>query len=128
LPHPPWAVRHPAVIAAGSRLIHAGSTAFEQAALRRYGVGKRPVRGRAQVTGLTAGALHLQTFGGKETFVARHQDIHPTFQRNFRQHNAFEQAELILRAALDPTIAKRANKGELVKGFDHFDLLQTTIN
>jgi hypothetical protein len=36
------------------------------------------------------------------------------FLRNFRQHNACEQAELILRAALDPTIARRARKGEFV--------------
>ena len=50
------------------------------------------------------------------------------FLRNFCQRNAFEQAELILRAALDPAIASRANKGELVTCFDHFDLLQTAIN
>jgi len=50
------------------------------------------------------------------------------FLRNFRQCNAFEQAELILQAALDPTIANRAKKGEFVKRFDHFDLLQTVIN
>src|SRR6266511_3465398 len=50
------------------------------------------------------------------------------FLRNFRQQNACEQAELILRAALDPTIASRAKKGEFVKCFDHFDLLQTAIN
>src|SRR5499427_6846633 len=50
------------------------------------------------------------------------------FLRNFRQLNAFEQAELILQAALDPTIASRAKKGEFVKCFDHFDLLQTAIN
>jgi hypothetical protein len=50
------------------------------------------------------------------------------FLRNFRQQNAFEQAELILRAALDPTIANRARRGEFVKCFDHFDLLQTAIN
>ena len=48
------------------------------------------------------------------------------FLRNFRQQNAFEQAELILQAALDPTIASRAKKGEFVTCFDHFDLLQTT--
>ena len=42
---------------------------------------------------------------------------------NFRQLNAFEQAELILQAALDPAIASRAKKGEFVKCFDHFDLL-----
>src|SRR6266702_3473304 len=50
------------------------------------------------------------------------------FLRNFYQQNAFEQAELILQAALDPTIANRAKKGEFVKCFDHFDLLQTAIN
>jgi hypothetical protein len=50
------------------------------------------------------------------------------FLRNFRQQNAFEQAELILRAALDPAMTGRANKGEFVKCFDHFDLLQTAIN
>jgi transposase len=50
------------------------------------------------------------------------------FLRNFRQQNACEQAELILRAALDPTIASRAKKGEFVTCFDHFELLQTAIN
>src|SRR5262249_52994268 len=50
------------------------------------------------------------------------------FLRNFRQLNACEQAELILQAALDPAIARRAKKGEFVKCFDHFDLLQTAIN
>jgi hypothetical protein len=47
------------------------------------------------------------------------------FLRNVRQHNACEQAELILRAALEPTIASRAKQGEWVKCLDHFDLLQT---
>ena len=50
------------------------------------------------------------------------------FLRNFRQLNAFEQAELILRAALDPTIARKARRGEFVKCIDHFDLLQSPIN
>src|SRR5262249_23029532 len=50
------------------------------------------------------------------------------FLRNFRQQNAFEQAELILRAALDPAIASKARKGVWVKCLDHFDLLQTAIN
>ena len=50
------------------------------------------------------------------------------FLRNFRQLNACEQAELILQAALDPAIARRAKKGEFVKCFDRFDLLQTAIN
>jgi transposase len=50
------------------------------------------------------------------------------FLRNFRQQNAFEQVELILRAALDPSIASKARKGEFVQLLDHFDLLQTAIN
>jgi transposase-like protein len=50
------------------------------------------------------------------------------FLRNVRQRNAFEQAEMILYAALDPAIASRARKGEFVTCFDHFDLLQTAIN
>jgi transposase-like protein len=50
------------------------------------------------------------------------------FLRNCRQRNAFEQAELILHAALDPSIASKARKGEFVKCLDHFDLLQTPIN
>jgi transposase-like protein len=50
------------------------------------------------------------------------------FLRNFRYQNAFEQAELILQAALDPTTASRARKGDFVACFDHFDLLQTLIN
>ena len=48
--------------------------------------------------------------------------------RNFRQQNACEQAELILRAALDPTIARKARRGEFVRCVDHFDLLQIAIN
>ena len=50
------------------------------------------------------------------------------FLRNFRQHNACEQAEMILYAALDPSIARRARKGEFVRCLDHFDLLQIAIN
>ncbi len=50
------------------------------------------------------------------------------FLWNFRQYNAGEQAELILQAALDPGIASRTKKGEFVRCFDHFDLLQTAIN
>ena len=50
------------------------------------------------------------------------------FLRNFRQQNAFEQAELILRAALDPAIATRAKRGEFVRCLDHFDLLQIAIH
>jgi hypothetical protein len=50
------------------------------------------------------------------------------FLRNFRFQNAFEQAELILHAALDPSVASRARKGEFVLHIDHFDLLKTAIN
>jgi transposase-like protein len=50
------------------------------------------------------------------------------FLRNFRQQNAFEQAELILYAALDPVIASKARKGDFIRWLDHFDLLQTVIN
>jgi hypothetical protein len=50
------------------------------------------------------------------------------FLRNFRHQTACEQAEMILQAALDPTIATRARRGEFVESLDHFDLLQTAIN
>ena len=50
------------------------------------------------------------------------------FLRNFRQLNAFEQAEMILYAALEPAVASRARKGDFVRCLDHFDLLQTARN
>jgi hypothetical protein len=50
------------------------------------------------------------------------------FLRNFRPHNACEQAELSLRAVLEPTIARRAKQGDFVTCLDHFDLLQTVRN
>jgi transposase-like protein len=50
------------------------------------------------------------------------------FLRNVRHQNAFEQAELVLHAALDPAIASKARRGEFVPCFDHFNLLQTPIN
>jgi hypothetical protein len=50
------------------------------------------------------------------------------FLRNFRQRNAFEQAELILWAALDPAIARKARRRAFVTYLDHFDLLQSAIN
>jgi transposase-like protein len=50
------------------------------------------------------------------------------FLRNVRQQTAFEQAEMILHAALDPSVASRARKGDFVKCFDHFNFLQTVIN
>jgi hypothetical protein len=50
------------------------------------------------------------------------------FLRNFHQLTAFEQAEMIVYAALDPAIASRAKKGEFVTCLDHFELLQCAIN
>src|SRR5207244_3989980 len=50
------------------------------------------------------------------------------FLRNFRQLTAFEQAEMILYAALDPAVASRARRGDFVRCLDHFDLLQTARN
>jgi ISXO2-like transposase domain len=48
--------------------------------------------------------------------------------RNVYQLTAFEQAEMILYAALDPTIASQARKGDFVRFLDYFDLLQSPIN
>ena len=50
------------------------------------------------------------------------------FLRNFHQLTAFEQAEMILYAALDPAIAGKARKGDFVWYLDHFNLLQTARN
>jgi len=50
------------------------------------------------------------------------------FLRNVHQLTAFEQAEMIVYAALDPAIASKARKGGFVNCLDHFDLLQTAIN
>ena len=50
------------------------------------------------------------------------------FLRNFRQLTVFEQAEMILYAALDPAVASRARTGDFVRALDHFDLLQSPIN
>jgi transposase len=50
------------------------------------------------------------------------------FLWNFRRQNAFEQAEMVLHAAVDPSIASRARNGAFVKCFDHFNLLQTPLN
>ena len=47
------------------------------------------------------------------------------FLRNFHQLTAFEQAEMILYAALDPAVAGKARKGDFVRCLDHFNLLQT---
>jgi transposase-like protein len=50
------------------------------------------------------------------------------FLRNFHQLTAFEQAELILHTALDPSVASKARKGDFVRCLDHFELLQSPIN
>ena len=50
------------------------------------------------------------------------------FLRNLYQLTAFEQAEMILYAALDPAIASKARKSGFVRCLDHFDLLQSPIN
>jgi len=50
------------------------------------------------------------------------------FLRNFRQLTAFEQAEMILYAALDPAVASRARTGDFVRCLDHFGRLQTARN
>ena len=70
---------------------------------------------------------YLRVFRGVSKFTLPGYVGFFQFLRNFRQQNAFEQAELILRAALDPVIAGRAKQGEFVTCFDHFDLLQTAI-
>ena len=50
------------------------------------------------------------------------------FLRNFYRLTAFEQAEMILYAALDPAVAGKARKGDFVRCLDHFKLLQSPIN
>src|SRR5206468_6456584 len=47
------------------------------------------------------------------------------FLRNFRQQNAFEQAEMILRATLDPAMTGSAKRGACDRCFDHCDPPQT---
>ena len=42
------------------------------------------------------------------------------FLRNFHQLTAFEQAEMVLYAALDPTVASRAKKGGIRHVFGPF--------
>ena len=71
---------------------------------------------------------YLRVFRGVSKFTLPGYIGFFQFLRNFRQRNAFKQAERILQAALDPAIASRAKKGEFVTCFDHFDLLQTAIN
>lgn len=71
---------------------------------------------------------YLRVFRGLSKFTLPGYIGFFQFLRNFRQLNAFEQAELILQAALEPAITSRTKKGEFVTYFDHFDLLQTARN
>jgi hypothetical protein len=71
---------------------------------------------------------YLRVFRGVSKFTLPGYVGFFQFLRNFRQQNAFEQAKLILQAALAPAIASRARQREFVTCFDHFDLLQTPIN
>ena len=48
--------------------------------------------------------------------------------RTFHQLTAFEQAEMMLYAALDPAMASRVRQGDFVTCLDHFNLLQTARN
>jgi hypothetical protein len=71
---------------------------------------------------------YLRVFRGVSTYNLPGYVGFLQFLHNVRQYNACEQAELILQAALDPTMTRRAKKGEVVACFDHFDLLQTAIH
>ena len=42
------------------------------------------------------------------------------FLRNFHQLTAFEQAEMILYAALDPAVASKARKGDFARCLENF--------
>jgi hypothetical protein len=64
---------------------------------------------------------------GKSTTLESNKSLFQ-FLRNFHQLTAFEQAEMILYAALDPSIASKAKKGKFVTCLDHFELLQSPIN
>jgi hypothetical protein len=50
------------------------------------------------------------------------------FLRNFHQLTAFERAEMILYAALNPAVAGKARQGDFVRCLDHFKPLQSPIN
>ena len=50
------------------------------------------------------------------------------FLRTFRQLTACEQAEMIVYAAVEPAVARRARTGEFVRCLDHFDLLHIARN
>jgi hypothetical protein len=50
------------------------------------------------------------------------------FLRNFNRLNTCQQLETILHAALNLAIANQTKRGEFVKQFDHFKLLNPVIN
>ncbi len=50
------------------------------------------------------------------------------FLRNLRHQHTCAQAELIVQAACDPTIARRASQGEFVMCCDHYELLHSVRN
>jgi hypothetical protein len=71
---------------------------------------------------------YLRVFRGLSKYTLPGSVGFLPFLRNVRHQTAFEQAEMILCAALDPALASRARKGEFVRYLDHFDLLQTARN
>ena len=70
---------------------------------------RRVVRGRSKTT--LAGSLGFLQY-----------------LRNCDPLTAFEQAEMSGYAALDPTLASKARKGDFVRCLDRFDRLQSPIN
>jgi hypothetical protein len=48
--------------------------------------------------------------------------------RTFQPRTAGEQTARIVAAALAPAVARRARKGDVVRGLDHYDLLHSPIN
>jgi transposase len=71
---------------------------------------------------------YLRMFRGVSNFTLPGYVGFLQFLRNFYQLTAFEQAEMILYAALDPSIASKARTGDFVRCLDHFDLLQSPRN
>ena len=57
---------------------------------------------------------YLRVFGRQQVQSARIRGV-LSVPGNFRQQNAFEQAGMILRAAFNPAIARKARRGEFVK-------------
>src|SRR5919199_2160308 len=68
---------------------------------------------------------YLRVFRGLSTTILPGYVGFFQFLRNFHQLTAFEQAEMILYAALDPAVAGKARKGDFVRCLDHFKLLQS---